>query len=63
MKLFAPVVLIGAAVLHQHQQPLQAPKAVNNVLKAASEKPSSWEMPLEKLQHELKYLTEEARAT
>ena len=63
MKLLTSALLVGAAtaaVPHQ-QQPLQAPEAVNNVLKAASDKASSWKKPLESLQHELKHLTEEAR--
>lgn len=65
MKVAASALLIGAAtaaIPHQ-QQPLQAPEAVNNVLKAASDKASSWSKPLEHLQHELKHLSEEARQT
>ncbi|KAK4545312.1 hypothetical protein LTR36_003492 [Oleoguttula mirabilis] len=65
MKVAASALLIGAAVaaVPQQQQLLQAPDAVNNVLKAASDKASSWSKPLQNLQHELKHLSEEARQT
>ncbi|KAI7365636.1 Carboxypeptidase Y [Hortaea werneckii] len=65
MKVAASALLIGAATaaVPQQQQPLQAPEAVNNVLKSAGEKASAWTKPLKNLQHELKHLTEEARQT
>lgn len=63
MKVAASALLIGAAAaaVPQQQQPLQASETVNDVLKSASEKASSWTKPLQNLQHELKHLTEEAR--
>ena len=64
MKVFASALLVGAAsaAVVQEQQPLQAPGASRDALKAASDKASSWKRPLENLQHELKHLTDEARA-
>ncbi|KAK4575048.1 hypothetical protein LTR86_000900 [Recurvomyces mirabilis] len=64
MKFAASTLLIGAAAaagLPQQQTPLQAPASVNEALKAASDKASSWTKPLQNLQHELKHLTGEAR--
>jgi cathepsin A (carboxypeptidase C) len=64
MKVLTSALLVGAAVaaVPQEQQPLLSSETVNDVLKSASDKASSWKKPLENLQHELKHLTEEARA-
>ena len=62
MKVFTSALLVGAATAAvPQQQPLQAPEAVREAFKAASDKTSSWTKPLENLQHELKHLTQEAR--
>ncbi|KAK5163498.1 uncharacterized protein LTR77_010680 [Saxophila tyrrhenica] len=65
MKVLTSALLIGAAsaAVPQQQQPLMSSETVNDVLQSASDKASSWTKPLENLQHELKHLTEEARAT
>ncbi|KAK5107518.1 hypothetical protein LTR62_001048 [Meristemomyces frigidus] len=57
-------LLIGAAAaagIPQPQTPLQVPTGLSDVLKAASDKASSWTKPLQNLQHELKHLTSDAR--
>ncbi|EGP89824.1 unnamed protein product [Zymoseptoria tritici ST99CH_3D1] len=66
MKVAASAMLFGAAVaaVPQQQQPLvQVPAAVQDAFKAATDKASSWSKPLDKLNHELKHLTDEARQT
>ena len=67
MKVLALALLVGAAVAEvpQQQQPLQVPEVLRDAYKKLEDKASSssWTRPLEKLQHELKHLTEEARAT
>ncbi|CAK3800973.1 Carboxypeptidase Y A [Lecanosticta acicola] len=65
MKVAASALLVGAAVafVPQQQQPLQAPEAVQNVLKTAGDKASGLSKSWKNLQHELKHLTEEARQT
>ena len=63
MRVLPSALLVGAAVaaVPQQQQPL-VPEALRDALKTVEEKSSSWSRPLEKLQHELKHLTEDARA-
>jgi cathepsin A (carboxypeptidase C) len=63
MKVLPSALLVGAAVaaVPHEQQPL-VPEVLREALKTVEEKSSSWSRPLEKLQHELKHLTEEARA-
>ncbi|KJY01235.1 carboxypeptidase y like protein [Zymoseptoria brevis] len=67
MKVAVSAMLFGAAVAavpQQQQQPLmQVPAAVQDAFKAATDKASSWSKPLDKLNHELKHLTDEARQT
>ncbi|EMC92175.1 hypothetical protein BAUCODRAFT_38207 [Baudoinia panamericana UAMH 10762] len=60
MKFAASTFVIGAAAAASvaQQQPLQV---VQDALKSASEKSSSWSKPLQNLQHELNHLTDEAR--
>ena len=63
MKLLAPALLAGAATAAwTEQQPLLTPEAVHDAIKTAGDKASGWTKSLEKLQHELKHLTKEARA-
>ncbi|KXL43816.1 hypothetical protein M433DRAFT_149761 [Acidomyces richmondensis BFW] len=63
MKIATSALLFGAAAasVPQPQIPLQVSEDVNDVLKGASDKASSWTKPLQSLQHELKHLTDEAR--
>jgi cathepsin A (carboxypeptidase C) len=66
MKVAASAMLFGAAVavVPQQQQPLMhVPAAVQDAFKSATDKASSWSKPLDKLNSELKHLTEEARQT
>ncbi|SMQ47407.1 unnamed protein product [Zymoseptoria tritici ST99CH_3D7] len=66
MKVAASAMLFGAAVaaVPQQQQPLvQVSAAVQDAFKAATDKASSWSKPLDKLNHELQHLTDEARQT
>ena len=64
MKVLTSALLVGAATaaLPQWQQPLQPAEYLNDAIKAAGDKASSWAKPLEKLQHELEHLSDEARA-
>ena len=65
MKLLSTALVAGAAVsvLPQEQQPMLIPENVREALDTVGEKASSsWARPLEKLQHELKHLTDEARS-
>ena len=64
MKVLTPALLVGAAVaaVPPQQQPLVLPEKLTEAFKTVESKTSSWSRPLEKLQHELKHLTEDARA-
>ena len=64
MKVLTTALLAGAVVtaLPQEQQPIVLPETVREALHTVQDTTSSWSRPLEKLQHELKHLTEEARA-
>lgn len=64
MKVLTTALVAGAVVaaLPQEQQPILIPESVRDALDTVGEKTPSWTRPLEKLQHELKHLTEDARA-
>ncbi|GAB7361885.1 hypothetical protein MBLNU230_g1923t1 [Neophaeotheca triangularis] len=64
MKLLTTALLAGAATaaVPQQQQPLQAPQDAINALKGAGQKAQKgWSKSLDKLQHDLEHLTDDAR--